>query len=548
MRARGWLLLLVSLAAGALFFGSLHLLWPLVDTDLTRPADEVRAEARRHLESLGFDLDGYRAASRLRIDGAVLDYVDRAFGREQTQAWVREGSSLVYYRVLFKKRGESIGYVVRLHPSGNVIAWSKSIDADHEGARLPVEQARRIASRLLDETFALDPGTVEETSVETREESDLRAHTFGYERLLSAEPELRERITITVAGDEPTFGSRYWLQPPAARREARARQAPRIALETVGFLLAAVSGIAAIFIFLRHLRDGSVQLGRAAVWPAIVFVCLMATFMLEGASLVAYWEPLWPLWVSAFRYFFERAGQQVWLVLFLLALVAAGNALDGKLGAGRGNSLALAGRGKLLHPSVALASGRGFLIGLCCGGTLSLAVLAVGWLTGGGTSLQPRGFFLYSLNSASPAITSLLFFLGVALAEELGYRYFGGSWLLQLTGSRWLAILLPGLIYGLTHTRMDFLPPADPFWARALVLTLVGCVWGWAFLRYDALTVVLSHFTADLFIFNWPRLASGETLPVVSSLATLAVPLLPAILFAICSAAGRAGPRPRPAS
>jgi membrane protease YdiL (CAAX protease family) len=134
------------------------------------------------------------------------------------------------------------------------------------------------------------------------------------------------------------------------------------------------------------------------------------------------------------------------------------------------------------------------------------------------------------LNSASPALTSLFFFLAVALGEELGYRFFGGAWLLALSGRKWVAIVVPGLIYGLAHTRLDFLPPAEPFWARALVLTLVGCVWGWAFFRYDALTVVLSHFTADLFIFNWPRMASGRPGPVAVSVAVVCVPLLPAIL------------------
>jgi hypothetical protein len=53
-------------------------------------------------------------------------------------------------------------------------------------------------------------------------------------------------------------------------------------------------------------------------------------------------------------------------------------------------------------------------------------------------------------------------------------------------------------------------------------------VWGWAFFRYDALTVVLSHLSADLFIFNWPRLASGDPGTVALAVATVAVPLLPA--------------------
>jgi hypothetical protein len=62
-------------------------------------------------------------------------------------------------------------------------------------------------------------------------------------------------------------------------------------------------------------------------------------------------------------------------------------------------------------------------------------------------------------------------------------------------------------------------------------MTLVGCVWGWAFLRYDALTIVLSHFTADLFIFNWPRLASGEPRAVLLSALVCCVPLAPALLW-----------------
>ena len=162
---------------------------------------------------------------------------------------------------------------------------------------------------------------------------------------------------------------------------------------------------------------------------------------------------------------------------------------------------------------------------------MALVVLLFETFAGARTSIQPRGFFFYPINSDSPAATTLLFFLGVSLAEELGYRYFGGTWLTAITRRRVVAVVLPAVVYGLTHTGLDFLPPAEPFWARPVVLTAVGCVWGWAFLRYDALTVVLSHFTADLFIFNWPRLASGDPATVTVAVATIAIPLLPALLW-----------------
>ena len=156
------------------------------------------------------------------------------------------------------------------------------------------------------------------------------------------------------------------------------------------------------------------------------------------------------------------------------------------------------------------------------------AVFAIDVTSGTVTALQPRAFFFFTLNSAAPVVTSLCFFLGVALAEELGYRFFCGPWVLAWSRRRWIAIAVPGLIYGLTHTRLEFLPPVEPWWGRAAVLTVVGCVWGWAFFRYDALTVVLSHFTADLFIFNWPRLATGDPWITTVSALTIAVPLLPA--------------------
>jgi len=519
----------LCLAGGVFFFASLAELWPLLDVDLTASRARLSDDAARFLRTAGFDLEGYRSAVRLAVDTGTLDYVEREFGRGRAQEWVRGGWPLVQYRVAFKKRGETIWYAVALQPSGSVSGWSKFIQEDYPAGRIPEERARGLAQAALATGLGLDPTGLDEKSLSTAERIGHRIHTLGFERTLSETPELRERVTITLAGEEVVAASRQLLVPEAARRQARSREAPAVALETTGFLLVAVAAIVAFFIFLAGVRDGTARVARAALWPALVFLCLMATFMLQTAELFAFWEPLWSRWVSDFRYFVLSAAEQTWLVLLLLALVAAGDVLDGRSGGVRGAALHALGRGRIFDPLVACAAWRGFLVGLLCGGVLALGVTVVQALAGGLTSLQPRGFFFYTLNSASPAAASVLFFFGVALAEELGYRYFGANWILALTGRRWLAVVVPALLYGLTHAQLDFLPPAEPFWGRAGVLTLVGCVWGWAFLRYDALTVVLSHFTADLFIFNWPRLAGGEAAAIGAALLALCVPLIPVL-------------------
>lgn len=525
-------LFLLCLAAGALFFTSLGELWPLAAVDLVVPARELRAQARSFLEAQGHDLTGYRSASLLLVQADTLDYVERSFGRSRAERWIAEGLPLVYYRVDFKKRGESVWYTVALHPAAGVLGWTKWIDEDYPGARISADEARLAAREALRRGLDLDADAFEERSATATEQPERRTHVFGFERWVAHEPELRERVTITIAGAQVTGAARRLLVPDAARRAVRAAEAPAAALEIVGYAVLAAFAVAAFFIFLARLRDGAVDIGRVARWPAIVFACSLGTAALGTAELFAHWEPLWPRWISSLRELVFGAIEQSWLLLVLLAVVAAGDALDRDLRAGRGEALWALGRARLLDARVDRASGRGFLIGLLCGGVMAAAVLALEALGGARTSIQPRGFFFYTLNSAAPAATSLLFFLGVALVEELGYRFFAGGLLLARTGSKALAILLPAVAYGLTHATLSFLPPAEPFWTRPLVMTAVGCVWGWAFFRYDALTVVLSHFTADLFIFNWPRLASGRPGLILASLATMAVPLVPALLGA----------------
>ncbi|MEN9309875.1 MAG: hypothetical protein RL173_3807, partial [Fibrobacterota bacterium] len=100
--------------------------------------------------------------------------------------------------------------------------------------------------------------------------------------------------------------------------------------------------------------------------------------------------------------------------------------------------------------------------------------------------------------------------------------------LLRLNAGRIAAAVIPAVIYGCVHAGLNFLPPAQPWWARLIPITLVGIVWGFAFIRFDALTVVLSHWACDLFLFNRVRLLSDDPWTRLSAVACIALPLLPA--------------------
>lgn len=520
-----WALLLAALISGFFFFASLDRLWPLAAIDLHAPPDELIAKGRAWLASRDIPA-GDAAASRLTVDEDLLDYLHRAFGREEAQRLIREGFPVYLYDVRFKTRNDPDFSWVAIHPGKGVLGWGRTVQEDAPGAYIEMDAARMIASRAV----PAREGFVETGRIE-RTRPNRRDHFFVYERYLSRSPELRERLSVTVTGNVLTAAGRELVLPESARRDLRTREAPSVALQTGGFLLAGVAALGALVVFLTRLQRGQIELRRAAWWVAIIAAFFMITQVLRSANLLLAWDPLWPRWIATLQSLGFSMAQGAWIALALFIVIAAGDALDRESGAGRGETLWAIGKGRFTSRAVGIASLRGFLIGLICGGALVAAITLLELAAGARVALQPQGFFFFALNSDAPAVSTLLYFLMVALVEELGYRFFGGAWLLGLTKRRWLAIAIPALLYGVTHTGLPFIPPYEPFWGRAVAFSVVGAVWGWAFFRYDALTVVLSHFAADLFIFNWPRLASGEPLVVAKAVATIAVPLIPAGLL-----------------
>ncbi len=487
--------------------------------------------------------EGYEARdrdfnTRLDVKDRVLDYLESAFGPDTAQRMIASGFPIYPYSVAFKKAGEPRIFTVTLDPSGLLLGWSCGFEDDDEGDSLDLEHARTIALRAISDRLGMDTTTLAIKAASTKILDKRQDHYFTWERYLSFQPELREEMSVHLAGSRIASASRALIVPPAEARASRVKSAPRDALTAIGYALIAAGSVIAFLFFLNRLNDRDVLLGRVLAMAAVAFACLAGADLLRPSGYFLDWDPLQPKGIS-------YAGTAVWnmagylqLMILLLAFIGAGDAIDRREGSGRGESLWALCRGRLSDAKVAAASMRGFLIGLCCGGVLTLSISTIRWLTQGSVSIQPRGFFFYGINSTSPTFSILLFFLFVALTEELGYRFFGGAWLMKKTGNKFIAIALPAVIYGLAHTPFDFLPPAEPFWGRAVALTLVSCVWGWAFLRFDALTVILSHYTADLFIFNWPRLGSGRPELIAAAVATVAVPLLPAALLLIRTMSG----------
>ena len=311
---------------------------------------------------------------------------------------------------------------------------------------------------------------------------------------------------------------------------SRARHAPEDFVRTLALTLFATLGCIAFLLKLKGLRKGIVGLRVPAIGAGLVLVCLGLTRLLRPARLLELWDPMGPQWMAVGRVLLGGLINDLLPAILVFAFLAASDALDREAPRHRGIALRNFLRLRWNHVDVGHASLRGFLLGLVAGGVLAGSTWALSFLPGARIDMQPRGFFFHGINSSWPTLVLGAFFLQIALVEELGYRHFAGNLLLRLHLGRWVAALVPALVYGAAHAGMDFLPPGEPWWARVVPITLVGMVWGLAFLRWDALTVVLSHWACDLFLFNQPRLASESPAIWLSALACICLPLLPAVV------------------
>jgi membrane protease YdiL (CAAX protease family) len=530
MKTADHCLLWCAAVSSAWFFVSLTRLWPLADFPCFIDSSSWRQDAGALCERQRISILDASAARQLWVDEPAIDYVERAYGTPLTQALIRGGLPVIAHRVVFKAAGSPDNVVVMIGRDDRVLGWDRSIQEDAPGGHLDADSAEGVARRALGETNGA-PTDISLVERSQSERSKRRDHRLVFEWQQPEAHGLRERREMVVAGDLVIKSWGTVVVPADEERATRTRLAPVDGIQVLGEAGLTLGGLAALWVFLTRLPQGRVRLGPPARCALVLWLLLVVVNLLQQARLFERWDPLWPHWLADGYRLLSWSLDDLTVVLPLFVFLAAADTLDRDLPASlsRGETLWKLGRGDLRDAGVVRASLRGFAVGCLCGGVLATGVLLLE-LCGARVGLQPRGFFFYPLNSAAPALTTLCFFAHIALFEELGYRFFAGTWIERLSGRRWLAILIPALVYGAMHSVFGFLPPCEPFWARPLLLALVGCVWGWAFFRFDALTVVLSHFTADLFIFNWPALASGRPLLVASAIGTILVPLIPGII------------------
>ena len=132
------------------------------------------------------------------------------------------------------------------------------------------------------------------------------------------------------------------------------------------------------------------------------------------------------------------------------------------------------------------------------------------------------------LNTKLPLLDPLLDGVFPAFSEETLSRLFAISFFLFVTKRKSLALIIPAVIWAFCHSWYL----TSPVYLRGIELTVKGIIYGYIFMKFDIITVIMAHFSYNAILGSIPLLRSDNLYIFscgISVVGFILLPLIPGI-------------------
>ena len=409
-----------------------------------------------------------------------------------------------YYRVELAAGGRIV-YIVDINMTdGGVIGWEKA-GSGEAGSR---EAGRKIAEAYL-QARGHDLS-------EYRLERQTQQHPerFVYEHRTDHLNGAPYRLIAEVRGGEVT-AFRQDIRIPN-RFLAWIDQQDRLAAEMTQWNLAISSlmGVAAIVLAVKFRRQ--IPFTRGILLTA----AFLGIYVMHNINSFSAFKTLMPETADPFQSDFY-AWTYVILMCVIAALMAAvlyfSIAASAPYGEGiGGNALWTGWRDKHFGDEMAASMKRGYMLACFMLGLQSLLFFTAEQRFGMWAVNDPSGS-LY--NMARPELFPLMAW-AAAISEEAIYRVFGIAIFKKLFRNTFAAVLVPSVIWALSHTQYSIYP----VYTRLIEVTILGIILGYAYLKYGFATAVFTHAILNSALMGFALAGLGSTYYLAIGLLYIAFP------------------------
>ena len=466
--------------------------FPEASVDFRVTRSEALQRAQSFVAGLGENVSGYRSSIVFSVDDDAKTYLERELGLQQANQMMSSQVHIWYWDVRFFRPQQEEESYVRVSPAGNVVGYTHKIEEARAGATLDRAAAQASAQNFLVSKLGLDTSqwdflTEEANSTKRPNRTDW---DFTWEKRGFRAKDAPYRLTVSLQGEQ-IGGAQEYLRVPEAWQRSYQR------LRSANDTLALVFTVPYILLlgFAVWLAFKLTNSGQSSWHGAIVLGLLVAGLLfLQNLN-------DWPLWSASYNtnssysgFLLAKIGTA--LVLALLTAITVTLVLPAA------EPLYRASQPQRLQLAKAFTlrglRSKEFFSAAVVG--LSLAAAHIGYVVAfyvvashfGAWAPQEINYE-ESVNTLIPWISGAAIGLLAATNEEFTFRLFAIPFFTKLTGSRWIAVIVPAFMWSFLHSNY----PQEPPYIRGIEIGLIGIVAGLVMLRWGILATLIWHYTVD---------------------------------------------------
>ena len=494
--------------------------------------DEALVKAGEFLRSQGYDLSQHRNTIIFSEDHYAKQFLEKQLGQAEANALMAGDVSTWYWVTRFFVPQQLEEYWVLLGPDGRLVNFFHQVKETDPGATLTVEAAEAIATTFLQERKHLDLAQYEIIERSQKERPNRLDRSFTWKRKNFDRAGATYRLNVTVYGDRIGNYREYLDVPETWQKEQQREDARRSALMALAMSGSVIFLIQALILLIRNLRNPLFRYGFGLQLALLIFATNMLVFLNEYTIMWLGYDTTQPASVFVLEQFVEALIKALpFTVIVLLMAYAASYVARRAFPEHIPFSHMFTGVFWRSKPVILAV-----FVGICLA-FFHVAFNNLFYIIGRSVGVWCPLETPYTTAVALPMPWLMPFEIGflAAVQEETVYRLFAVSALLLLIKRRWIAILIPALLWGFMHSNY----PQEPIFIRGLEVGLIGIVYGYVFVQYGIVATMVSHFTYNALAGGDFFLRSGNAYLIFCALIVLIIPYIPLVASGVLRLRGK---------
>jgi hypothetical protein len=524
--------LLIWIFAGLLGAGVAHKYFfqafPEASVEFKVPRAAALEQAKKFATAQGAPLNGYDSTIVFEVDDTAKTYLEREVGLAQANQIMAHEVHIWYWQTRFFRPLQKEEFDVRVDPAGGIVGYTHQLEEAAPGARLERDVAQGVAESFLFDSLHADLSGYEFREEEANfiERPSRRDWTFSWERRGFRAKDAPYRLNVTLAGDHVSGYEEFLKVPEAWKLDYDRLRSSNNLFEFVALIPYAFLLGGCLFLIVSLGRQGLLEprtgLALGIFITVLFFLQTMNQWPLDRAS----YDTNTPY--SSFL--LSQLGMAV-LTSVVSAILVVIAVVPGEplYRISQPDKIRLDVGFRL--PGIRTKEFfRANVIGIC------LAAAHIGYITVFYIISRKLGAWAPEdlnyenvVSTYLPWVYPLAIGVYAATSEEFLFRLFAIPYLMRLTKSRFLAVVLPAFMWGFLHSNY----PQEPAYIRGIEVGLIGIVAGLVMLRWGIWATLIWHYTVDAFLISTSLLRSNGAYLRLSGAIVGGAALIPLAIAAI---------------